>query len=123
MSEFVDVWLKDGRISGIFRVAIDPGLRLGEVRLNVPRHEAVEEIRRQVFDNDDYQCRHCGELVTWKTGHLDEIIPRGKGGEVSVRNGQTLCAKCHIVGPDSKHGNRLPKFSKGTGCRTREEGK
>jgi len=118
MSDLVDVWLSpDGRIAGIFanrwESANSPLWEVGAVRGDVPRSQAVEEIRRQVFEKDDYQCRHCGEFVTWKTGQMDEIVARGKGGEISVDNCQTLCARCHIVGPRSKHGNRLPQFSKG----------
>lgn len=117
MSEFVDVWLNaDGKIHGIFPKRADALCSAlgatGGVRLDVPRSEAVSEIRRQVFERDDYTCVHCGELVTWKTGHMDEFVSRGKGGEVSVDNCQTLCANCHI-GPQGKHGNRRPKF-KGT---------
>ena len=119
MSDIVDVLLGDAGLPvAIFGSRIDalshPEAPFGRVVLDVPRSEAVGDIRRAVFNRDEYQCRHCGALVTWNTGHLDEIVPRGKGGEVSVENGQTLCAKCHIVGPESKHGKtRSPKFSKG----------
>jgi 5-methylcytosine-specific restriction endonuclease McrA len=70
----------------------------------------TEEIRRIVFERDEYHCVKCGELVTFETGHMDEIIPRGKGGKVSVENCQVLCARCHI-GPGGKH-DRRPRWTK-----------
>lgn len=117
MSDIVDVLLGDsGQPVLIFRSRHDallcPEWEWGRVKLDYPRSEAVGAIRRAVFERDDYTCRHCGELVTTKTGHLDEIVPRGKGGSISTENCQCLCPKCHIVGPESKHGNRLPRFSK-----------
>lgn len=120
MSELADVLLGDSGLPiAIFQSRHDallcPDWDSGRVELDVPRSEAVGAIRRAVFRRDDFECRRCGELVTWKTGHLDEVISRGKGGEISVANCQVLCAKCHIVGPESKHGKtRLPQFSKGT---------
>lgn len=75
----------------------------------LPRKDAVEAIRKQVFERDEYLCRYCGKQLTWHTGHCDEIIPKSKGGEVALSNCQLLCAHCHI-GPKGKHSNRWPQF-------------
>lgn len=117
MSLLVDVLLDEQqKVIAIFQsrheALLHPDWDLGRVRLNVSRADAVYDIRRAVFERDDYTCRHCGEYVG-KNGHLDEVIPRGLGGSVSVANGQVLCAKCHILGPESKHGGRAPRFSQG----------
>lgn len=118
MSDLVDVLLGDsGQPIAIFAMRTDaltcPENALGRIRLDVPRSEAVEAIRREVYRLDDGCCRHCGKLVTWKTMHLDEIVSRGDLGLIAVFNCQTLCADCHIVGPESKHGReRLPRFTK-----------
>lgn len=69
------------------------------------RAETLESIRRQVFERDNWTCVHCGRKMSWYVGELDEKISRGKGGEISVENGQTLCHTCHV----EKHG-RVPKF-------------
>lgn len=74
--------------------------------------DAVGEIRRQVFDRQEEKCLWCGKKVYWEGSlfqrmHLDEIIPKGKGGEVSLENCQGLCYSCHIPG---KHGDRRPRF-------------
>lgn len=79
--------------------------------VELPKIEAVSQIRRQVFEKYNNRCRHCDKLLTWQTGHCDEIIPKSKQGEVSIENCQLLCADCHI-GPKGKHGDRLPQFSK-----------
>jgi len=79
--------------------------------MEYPKAEAVKLVRKRVFEIDRYSCRHCGKLVTWLTGHCDEVIPKGKSGEVSIYNCQTLCSDCHI-GPKGKHGNRYPQWSR-----------
>lgn len=109
MSDIVDVLLGDSGLPiAIFPTRTEaltsPENELGRVRLDVPRNEAVDAIRREVYRLDDGRCRHCGEIVTFKTMHLDEIVSRGNLGPVAVDNCQTLCAKCHILGPESKHG-------------------
>lgn len=89
--------------------------------LYVHRAEAVSIIRRQVFERDGFACVKCGQEITWDTGQLDERQARGKcvqgedgsyhSGEVSVANGQTLCAPCHTSGPNAKH-QRGPSWSR-----------
>ena len=74
-----------------------------------PRRDAIESIRRQVFERDGHLCVKCGATLTWGTMHLHERTPRGKGGEIAVSNGWSLCYSCHILG---EHGERAPQWSK-----------
>lgn len=108
----------DGRVIRIFRThkaaVLNPAWETGHV-LETPRADAVESIRRQVFERAGYKCETCGDRVTWDSGHLHEKHHRGKGGEVSVENGQCLCYNCHLNDPIVGHGKRKPQFSKSTG--------
>jgi hypothetical protein len=73
---------------------------------------AVGEIRRKIWERDKRRCTHCGNTVTWQSMEMHERIWRGRGGEVSVENGVTLCAGCHINDPVAGHGNRKPQWKK-----------
>ena len=72
----------------------------------VLRSMAVSEIRRQIWERDSKRCTHCGDVVTWHTMEMHERLWRGRGGEVSVYNGTTLCADCHADAPVAGHGLR-----------------
>lgn len=81
---------------------------------------AVQEIRHAVFERDGWACIHCGNDVTWNTGHMHEKQARGdireveegtySGGEISLDNSETRCYNCHLVDPTG-HGKRKPQFS------------
>lgn len=71
--------------------------------------EAVAIVRRRVFERSGGLCENCARPVTWESGHMHERKPRGKGGEISVKNSVFICAKCHL-GPQGEHGNRRPRF-------------
>jgi len=80
-----------------------------------PRAQAVAEIRRQVFERDAYECRRCGKRLNMQTGHMDERVSRGEGGDISIANCWLLCASCHVGDkPTSEHGNRRIRFGEGT---------
>jgi 5-methylcytosine-specific restriction endonuclease McrA len=70
---------------------------------------AVEDVRRQVFDASNSECRNCGRPISWGSMHLHEQIPKSQQGEVSLTNSVALCAPCHLEG---EHGNRAPQFTK-----------
>lgn len=110
------VWCEfgaDGRAIRIFRstnaAVSSPAWDEGRVR-EYPRKNAVEEIRRQVFEKCNGECPLCGRPITWDSGHMDEEVSRGAGGEISIWNSRFICPPCHI-GPQGKHSNRLPKWS------------
>lgn len=71
-----------------------------------PKRDAIEAIRRQVFAREKFRCRHCDKRLTWDIGEMNEIVPKGKGGEVSLDNCELLCHGCHQGRPDSVHGDR-----------------
>ena len=115
----VFVQLLDGQAIRIFKsnkAAFHSGLPLAAHHFDkngiaqMDRASAVSQIRRSTFERDLYECQRCHQKVSWATGHLDEVIPRGKGGEVSVENTQVLCAGCHVWGKDAKHSDRRPRF-------------
>lgn len=68
------------------------------------------EIRRIIYDRQKGCCRACGKFVTFEQAHLHEIVPRGKGGIISLTNSEILCFYDHI---EVEHGDRKPKFTKG----------
>jgi len=78
----------------------------------IDRGIAVGQIRRRVFERDQYRCTTCDDFVTWESGEMHERNPRGKGGEVSLDNSTTLCHNCHTASDSSAHGNRKPQWSK-----------
>ena len=73
--------------------------------------EAVGMIRLRVYHRarhelTDAQCDRCGRYITWDSMEMNERVPKGSGGEVSLSNGEALCHQCHQGHPDSAHGNR-----------------
>lgn len=73
--------------------------------------DAVGMIRQRVFERarhklDHAECEKCGRTITWDTMEMNERIPKGSGGEVSLVNCEALCHDCHQGHADSAHGNR-----------------
>jgi 5-methylcytosine-specific restriction endonuclease McrA len=101
----------EGNVLRIFRNKEWKDLPTESVRL-MDRSEAVKAVRVQVFDrafNEDteqIECERCGRKINWSTGEMNEVVPKGSGGEVSLANCEALCNRCHTGSPDSAHGNR-----------------
>ena len=55
-----------------------------------------KEIRRKVFQRDDFTCQYCGRKGTADTLHLDHIMPRALGGTNDMDNLVTACPECNI---------------------------
>jgi hypothetical protein len=111
------VWAELGEISGlpirIFKNQKAASLRGSWDRVAyILRSFAVTEIRRAIWLRDGKRCTHCGNTVTWQSMEMHERIWRGRGGEVSVVNGCTLCSDCHADSPVAGHGNRKPQWKK-----------
>lgn len=56
-------------------------------------------LRFEVLARDKFTCRFCGASPAKDpsvTLHIDHIVPWSKGGETSLDNLQTLCAKCNL---------------------------
>lgn len=71
---------------------------------------AVGYIRKQVIDRARYKqfilCEFCGATINEFVGEMHEVVPKGKGGEVSLDNSRFICHDCHTGKPDSEHGDR-----------------
>ena len=86
--------------------------------VEMTKAEAVGGIRKQVFRrcwnplSGNFECEKCGRTITWTSGEMNERVPKGSGGEVSLSNCEALCHSCHTGSPDSAHGNRRWKTAK-----------
>jgi len=107
----VVVEMQGNELVRIFRSEQDASQSAGNVvRLSKP--EAILQLRKQVFARSRNECERCGKFLTWNTMHMDEKLPRGKGGEYSMENCQAICYGCHLGRPDSQHVARNPQFGK-----------
>jgi 5-methylcytosine-specific restriction endonuclease McrA len=68
----------------------------------IPTKRAKEFIpawlRWQVWERDDFTCKHCGARQNLA---IDHVVPESKGGALTLDNLQTLCKPCN-----SRKGNR-----------------
>jgi len=90
---------------------------------------AVHSVRSKVFRRAGCTpytagaCEWCGKVIFWeagsyKSGEMHEVLPKGKGGEVSVANSVAICRGCH-TGPNGAHGDRkwhTAKIGDNNGC-------
>ena len=76
-----------------------------------PRKDAVEKLRRQIFERSQGKCESCSKAITWQTMEMHERVPRGKGGEQSMENCEASCYSCH-QGPMGHHQNHLLRSGK-----------
>ena len=61
-----------------------------------PRIDISLEVRKFVFERNNYQCQSCNKTdLTAKTLQVDHIIALAQGGTNDFSNFQTLCAKCN----------------------------
>jgi 5-methylcytosine-specific restriction endonuclease McrA len=104
--QLVYVELRDGKVFKILRTNAEawrlPAGSIGQMA----KSEAVKAIRVQVVARSNNECEHCGKRITWGNGEMNEVIPRGRGGHVSMDNCEYLCHACHQSRPDSVHGDR-----------------
>lgn len=98
MSKTHWVELVEGKPSRIFKnkhaATASPAWAEGRVR-EMDKCEAIRSIRSQVFVNAGGHCERCAKPLTWDSLHMNERVHRGRGGEVSVTNGEALCYDCH----------------------------
>jgi len=67
----------------------------------MPRAQKISwGLRQEVFERDDWKCRHCRNRQTLDPHH---VIFRSQGGDNDKSNLLTLCRKCH----DDLHAGRL----------------
>src|SRR5690349_14503573 len=101
--------MRDGQPVRIFKGA--PDWMLPSIQ-KMDRSEAVGSIRRQVFERAGYECEWCGRPIILErgapnSGEMHEVLPRGKGGEISLANSVAICKSCHR---NIGHGDRRLRF-------------
>ncbi|HAX74597.1 MAG TPA: HNH endonuclease [Cyanobacteria bacterium UBA11372] len=60
-----------------------------------PRIPIPTEVRKYVFNRDNYQCKSCGKTQQETELNVDHIIPLARGGSNDISNLQTLCYLCN----------------------------
>ena len=67
----------------------------------------LERMKEGVYKRDRGVCAICGKQDHW-AWHCHHIVPRGEGGPDTVKNGATLCEKCHaFIHPHMEELNRV----------------
>jgi 5-methylcytosine-specific restriction protein A len=59
------------------------------------RKRLTESAKRQIFEEDDYQCQYCGDRPGAESLDVDHIIALTKGGLNDPDNLITACKKCN----------------------------
>lgn len=55
-------------------------------------------LKKKIFKQDNYKCVICGQGKTAGLEiHADHIIPRSRGGQSTLENGQTLCSRHNVL--------------------------
>ncbi|MFP4219604.1 MAG: HNH endonuclease [Phormidium sp.] len=71
-----------------------------------PRILFPPEVRRYVYERDNFTCVACGKTHQQARLTIDHIIPVSKGGSNDLSNLQTLCFTCNRL--KSNHAD--PRF-------------
>ncbi|MFN6513765.1 MAG: HNH endonuclease [Nostoc sp. CreGUA01] len=66
-----------------------------------PRIPIPLEVKKYVWQRDEYQCRSCGKTSLETNLTIDHIIPLARGGQNDISNLQTLCLACNQQKTDS----------------------
>ena len=59
------------------------------------REAISDELRRAVFERDNYTCQYCGCSGDDVCLEIDHIIPVSRGGVSDIRNLVTACEACN----------------------------
>jgi 5-methylcytosine-specific restriction endonuclease McrA len=60
-----------------------------------PRIPIPTEVRKYVFQRNQYQCQSCGKTYKETQLTIDHIIPLAQGGSNDISNLHTLCSTCN----------------------------
>ncbi|MCP6761335.1 MAG: HNH endonuclease [Fischerella sp. CENA71] len=60
-----------------------------------PRIRIPVEVRKYVYQRDNYQCKNCGQTHHDTQLSIDHIIPLARSGTNDISNLQTLCLTCN----------------------------
>ena len=101
MANGCDVWLRrcplcqpTKRKKGNLKIAVSK-----DNPKNLSSRKISDKLRYQVLKRDNFKCCACGASPAKDPSvelHIDHIIPYSKGGENTIDNLQTLCAKCNL---------------------------
>lgn len=76
----------------------DHWLRVREDAIRRGSTSAWRIIRLLIFERDDYICAYC--KVFTESPHCDHVLPVSRGGESTMDNLVTACAKCNLTKSD-----------------------
>lgn len=90
-------WLAENRYifvlpGGGYELAMPPTMELEQPAPRNKRQPVSTRTALEVFERDDYACRHCGSR---RQLTVDHIIPVARGGGNAFDNLQTLCRSCN----------------------------
>ena len=66
-------------------------------------HSAILS-RRNLMLRDDSKCQYCGVNVSSKTGTIDHVVPKSRGGTHSWENVVLACTRCN-----QKKADKMPE--------------
>jgi len=66
-------------------------------------YKKVAISRENLMRRDNYECQYCGVRLNRKTGTVDHVVPKSKGGKHTWANVVAACKKCN-----NKKDNRTP---------------
>lgn len=106
LTKLVYVELDDsGQILGV--ITHKKSIQLPDANVKqLPKAEAVREIRKKVFERSKGLCEWCGQNIIWNSFEMHETTFKSDGGMVSLENSVALCHQCHQGREDSAHGDR-----------------
>ena len=79
-------------------------VRNKKLSANKTNRRISDKLRYQVLKRDNFKCCACGASPAKNASvelHVDHVVPWSKGGETTLDNLQTLCAKCNLGKGDS----------------------
>ncbi len=59
------------------------------------RASITENLKKKIFERDNYTCQYCGRKGTGPDLQLDHIVPLSRGGTNDEENLITACGKCN----------------------------
>mgnify|MGYP006412596169 CR=1 FL=1 len=97
-------FLTIGTSSGFIPLPIKVRFVTGIIAARIKKFSANAALtKKNLLLRDDEKCQYCNKSVTLKTGTIDHVIPRSKGGFHIWENVVLACPKCN-----QKKGNKLP---------------
>lgn len=79
-------------------------IEIKTIRSHRTQRGVNHRLRFQVLRRDDFKCVSCGASPATESGvelQVDHVVPWAKGGETTLENLQSLCAKCNIGKSDT----------------------